>query len=214
MQQKRNIILLGTAGELFGSEFKLAVNTPAEAFSALSVLRKGFKKFMIENVGLYTMIVDKKELSDGDKSFNLKHPENHDFIITPVFNGSAKNGFERFLTGTVMMVASVATVWATDGTAGWKGLEAATAETFTGNGFAAFAAHAGAMLAIGGVVQMLSPTVKLGGMTAADDSASDMFNGAVNTISQGAAKPILYGRMKIGSATISEGLSNKDVPAS
>ena len=45
------------------------------------------------------------------------------------------------------------------------------------------------------------------------DKQSHIFNGAVNTTEQGQAVPIVYGKMRVGSVTVSAGLSTTEVPA-
>ncbi|AHC48245.1 Phage tail assembly protein I [Achromobacter xylosoxidans NBRC 15126 = ATCC 27061] len=69
----------------------------------------------------------------------------------------------------------------------------------------------GVSLALGGVVQMLSPQQRA--LSAADrpeNGASYNFNGPVNTSAQGNPVPVLYGRMIIGSATVSAGIFSED----
>ena len=65
----------------------------------------------------------------------------------------------------------------------------------------------GISMALGGIVQMLSP--QQSGSSAADaveNGASYNFNGPVNTTAQGNPVPVLYGRMVVGSAVISAGI--------
>ncbi|MNS78223.1 Bacteriophage lambda tail assembly protein I [compost metagenome] len=69
----------------------------------------------------------------------------------------------------------------------------------------------GIAMAMGGVVQMLSPQQK--GLSAADspeNGASYNFNGPVNTSAQGNPVPLLYGRMIVGSSVISAGIFAED----
>lgn len=85
--------------------------------------------------------------------------------------------------------------------------------TYTGVGAPIGAAmmKMGAVLALGGVIQMLSPQQR--GLSAQDgpeNGASYNFNGAVNTSAQGNPVPLLYGRMIVGSAVISAGIFAED----
>ncbi len=69
----------------------------------------------------------------------------------------------------------------------------------------------GAVMALGGVVQMLAPQqVGQSSRDDANNAASYNFNGAVNTTAQGNPVPILYGRMIVGSAVISAGIYSED----
>jgi predicted phage tail protein len=67
----------------------------------------------------------------------------------------------------------------------------------------------GASMALGGVIQMLSPqTSGLAGTT--DNGTSYYFNGPVNSAAQGEPVPLVYGRMRVGSKVISSGIFAQD----
>ena len=69
----------------------------------------------------------------------------------------------------------------------------------------------GAAMALGGVVQMLSPqTTGLASKQSADNKASYAFGGVTNTTAQGNPVPLLYGRRRIGGAIISAGIYVED----
>lgn len=69
----------------------------------------------------------------------------------------------------------------------------------------------GASMALGGVVQLLSPQqVGLSVKDSADNGANYNFNGPVNTQAQGNPVPVLYGRMIVGGAVISAGIYAED----
>ncbi|SDI07303.1 hypothetical protein SAMN05216272_105299 [Pseudomonas panipatensis] len=71
--------------------------------------------------------------------------------------------------------------------------------------------QAGAALALGGVIQMLSPQPK--SLKSRQDPAntpSYAFGGPVNTIAQGNPVGVLYGRRRIGGAIISAGIYAED----
>ena len=69
----------------------------------------------------------------------------------------------------------------------------------------------GAAMAIGGVIQMLSPQAKgLGAQDSPNNRPSYSFNGAVNTSVQGGCVGLLYGRMIVGSSVISAGIYSQD----
>lgn len=70
---------------------------------------------------------------------------------------------------------------------------------------------AGVSMIAGGVVQMLTPVPKGPGNTdGPDNKPSYTFSGAVNTQAQGNPVPLLYGRMIVGSAVVSAGISAED----
>lgn len=69
----------------------------------------------------------------------------------------------------------------------------------------------GAAMALGGVVQMLSPQPSgLASKQSADNRASYAFGGVTNTAAQGYPVPLLYGRRRIGGAIISAGIFVED----
>ncbi|MCL8343269.1 tail assembly protein, partial [Pseudomonas mosselii] len=70
----------------------------------------------------------------------------------------------------------------------------------------------GAALALGGVVQMLSPTAKTGSLDRNEDgnNPSYGFGSAVTTIAQGNPYPVLYGEREIGGAIESGGVYPQD----
>jgi len=73
------------------------------------------------------------------------------------------------------------------------------------------AINLGIAMAVGGVVQMLTPTQK--GLSTQDsgaNTASYAFNGPVNTTVQGNPVPYLAGEMIVGSAVISAGIYAED----
>ena len=56
----KNIILEGILGEKFGYEWKLDVNSPAEALSAIMAQRPAMRKFLLDSEGVqgYEVFVD------------------------------------------------------------------------------------------------------------------------------------------------------------
>jgi predicted phage tail protein len=68
----------------------------------------------------------------------------------------------------------------------------------------------GTAMILGGVSQMLSSPPKP--TSVASNQSNLLFSGAVNTTAQGAAVPICYGRMRIGSQVISAGIESVQLP--
>ena len=70
---------------------------------------------------------------------------------------------------------------------------------------------AGAAMAIGGAVMMLSPQPSAAeSADSANNRSSYAFNGPVNTEAQGNPVPLLYGELIVGSAVISGGVYVED----
>lgn len=115
----------------------------------------------------------------------------------PVVIGSKKAGLLQTILGAVIVAAAVIA-----GPAGMAVL----------SGAQAFSIGAiGASMALGGVIQMLSP--QPGGLASKqdpDNRASYAFGGVTNTAAQGYPVPLLYGQRRIGGAIISAGIYVED----
>jgi predicted phage tail protein len=123
------------------------------------------------------------------------------------FMGAAGTG-----AGMVGTTAAGAGLTAAGGVAGGAGLTAAGTYTIAGAAAAAGTSTAailatqglgylGTALMLGGAAMMLAPDVPDG--TSAEKAENYLFSGPVNTIKQGQAIPLVYGRAIVGSKTIS-----------
>lgn len=65
----------------------------------------------------------------------------------------------------------------------------------------------GASLALGGVVELLSPKPKKQTASESENTNSHYFNGAANITDQGAPVQLIYGRCKVGSQAISASMT-------
>lgn len=153
----------------------------------------GFEKFMLESKdkGLRFAVFNGKENIGED---DLNKPTGREVIrIVPVIAGSKRAGSLQTIIGGVMIAAAFVL-------------------SFTPfAGVSPFLYQAGAAMAIGGVIQMLSPQAKgLGTQDGPNNRPSYSFNGPVNTSVQGNPVPLLYGRMIVGSAVISAGIYSED----
>lgn len=183
----REIRLYGKMGARFGRSFRLAVNSPAEAMQALGAMLPGFREYMYgaKDQGIrFAVFVGKTNIGEDEVS-NLVG--NNSIRIAPVIEG-AKSPFVQIVVGTVLMVAAF----------------------FVPNPMVASALFSmGASMVLGGIIQLLTPVPKK--QSAGDkEDPNYSFNGPVNTTAQGHPVPLLYGRMKVGSAVISAGITLKD----
>ncbi|WP_186390508.1 tail assembly protein [Citrobacter freundii] len=191
------IELGGVLGKLFGRVHKRVISTPHEAGKALAATVKGFEQYMISSKtrGLtYAVFKGKKNLGVDE----LGYPVAGEIIrIVPVIIGSKKAGLLQTILGVVIVAAAVFA-----GPAGMAVL----------SGAQAFSVGAiGASMALGGVIQMLSPQpTGLASKQSADNKASYAFGGVTNTAAQGYPVPLLYGRRLIGGAIISAGIYVED----
>lgn len=190
----RTVRLYGRLGAQFGRVHRLAVNSTAEAVRALCVLVPGFEAALTSSAGRgvsYACFMGRRNLTEGE----LGHPVgDNDIRIAPMPAGGKRAGLFQTILGAAILVVSALTYNAYGATAGWA--------MMTGMGVS---------LALGGVVQMLSPQQRaLSAKDRAENGASYNFNGPINTSAQGNPVPVLYGRMIIGSATISAGIFSED----
>lgn len=192
----RTILLLGDLGNNFGKKFEMDVKNPAEVIRALCANFPDFKKYVIEsgkkNV-FYKVLVGKQARTVEQ----LHDPSGKDVIkIVPVIGGAGgrANPF-TFIAAAALIAASFVGNY-----------------FFPGNPISPYLMNAGIAMAIGGVVQMLTPVPKTpNNNDRPDNKPSFVFNGAVNTVAQGNPVPVGYGRMIVGSAVISAGITTDEL---
>ncbi|MEI7295096.1 tail assembly protein [Paraburkholderia tropica] len=191
MNEQLTIIrLYGILGAMFGREHRLAVKSTSEAMRALGVVIPGFRAFMARSRerGLtFAVFVGKQNIVRDE----LEYPVGRDEIrVAPVLIGSKRGGlFQTILGAALVVVGVVASAY--------------------GQAWGTQLIGLGASMALGGVVQMLSPqTSGLAGTV--DNGTSYYFNGPVNSAAQGEPVPIVYGRMVVGSKVISSGIYAED----
>ncbi|RQY60791.1 tail assembly protein [Burkholderia stagnalis] len=189
-EKLREVRLYGVAGTRFGRVHRLAVSSTAEAVRALSVLLPGFRRFLLEardNGLTFAVFNGRRNLSKDE----LDAPVGDDAIrIAPVIIGSKSGGlFQTILGAALMVVGAVA--------------------SFYGQPWGAQLMGLGASMALGGIVQMLSPQ-QAGLAGVADNGTSYYFNGPVNSAAQGEPVSLVYGEMLVGSKVASSGIYAED----
>ncbi|TDB48087.1 tail assembly protein [Photorhabdus luminescens] len=194
----RTVRMHGPLIKRFGKEFKYKALDAKKAIDAMRCLLPGFEKYMIEahKKGLtFAIFVGGKNISKDELDMTKGTDDIH---ILPVIIGSKRGGLFQTILGVALIAA--ATI-ATSGFAG--GLAAA--------GWWGTTAMVGASMALGGVVQMLSPQMPgLRMRESPDNKPSYAFGGPVNTTAQGNPVPVLYGTREIGGAIISAGIYTED----
>ncbi|RKP43804.1 tail assembly protein [Pararobbsia silviterrae] len=195
-EKVRTIRLYGKLGARFGRVHRFVVRDAAGAFRALRAMLPGFERELMtsKHRGVaYAVFLGRRNLSDDQ----LGYPCGDDDIrIAPILQGSKNSGLFQTIAGAALIVIGAIT-YAYGGAA-----IANVGLSLIGTG---------ASLALGGIVQMLSPQQKgLSTQDSADNGASYNFNGPVNTQAQGNPVPVLYGRMIVGSAVISAGIYAED----
>ncbi|ATG18026.1 tail assembly protein [Providencia alcalifaciens] len=196
----KTIQLYGVLGTQFGREHRLAIDSPREAIKALSVLYDGFEQFLANAhlKGLeFAVFKGKRNIKEDE----LYLDTSEDIRIVPVIKGSKRGGFFQTILGVALIGAAAF-------------LSGGLSVAFTAVGaWGGALAMSGAAMALGGVVQMLSPQPQgLSMRQDADNKPSYAFGGVVNTTSQGNPVPLLYGleRREVGGAIISAGIYTED----
>lgn len=118
---------------------------------------------------------DGTEMEVTDKELGMISEGIKSITVTPIIAGAGAG--LRIVIGVVLMVAAI-----------WLG---------------PYAFAMGFSLALGGIVELLSPTPKLANGSQRSDNTSYYFDGPVNTVDQGVPVPLIYGRILAGSQVIS-----------
>ena len=189
----REIRLYGHLGREFGRVHRMAVDGAAEAIRALCANFDRFEQALLSHPLGFHVIVGDRALADAEQ---LRDPAGAADVlrIIPATAGS-KSKWVGILLGGALIAASFFI----------PGLPAFASQLMVGFG---------ASMVLGGIAQMLAPNPKqqAGADNAPDNKPSYVFNGPLNTSIQGGAVPIGYGRMIVGSAVISAGLSVQEIP--
>lgn len=197
MSTLKKIKLSGSLGRRFGVFHELAVESYPEAIRALSSQVSGFKDFMQSEVGSrmrFAVFVDGKNVGQNDESHWSCAKE---IRIIPIPTGSKSGGLFQVVLGAVVMATAF----------------------FTGGGslalmgtFASSAFMMGGAMALGGVMQMISP--QQGGskmrVDSPENAPSYAFGGAVNTTAAGYPIPVPFGYRTVGGAIWSAGAYPED----
>lgn len=192
-QKMRTVRLYGVLGATFGRMHRLAVSTPREAIKALSVVIPGFEAFLnsSKRKGLaYAVFSGKKNISLGEVDIDKGES---DIRIAPVIIGSKRAGLFQTILGVALIAVAAFAPWG------------------AAIGASNIVFQVGAAMALGGVIQMLSPQTKgLASKQDADNQASYAFGSVTNTAAQGYPVALAYGRPRIGGAIISAGIYVED----
>lgn len=197
MNDLKVIKLSGSLGRRFGVFHSLSVDSYHEAIRALSSQVDGFKDYMCSEVGSrmsYAIFVDGKNINISNES---EWQAAKEIRIVPVPSGSKSGGLFQVALGAAIMVAAFYTGGASFALMGE---------------FATGAFMMGGAVALGGVMQAISP--QQGGFKMEDSGSKNKpsyaFGGAVNTISAGYPYPLPYGERTVGGAVLSSGSYSED----
>lgn len=198
MQGLTTIHLGGKLGQLFGKRWDLMVASPAEAIRAIDVNLKGeLRKYLLKQgkTKFYKVGVGKKDALIGEKELGNRSG-NSAIYISPVAKGKS-SGWGKIMAAVVI---AVATYYLGPLAGKFSGM-------VTQMGYGAAAA-----LAVGGVVQLLTPTPNFNNNNQGDSrgDGSTLFQGGATAVSQGGAIGLVYGRALVTPMPISISTNNTD----
>ena len=177
----------------YGRRFDLHVGTAAEALRLLMVQLEGFRQDLER--GSFQVRFKKSDLSEENLKEGLHGQAEGVLHIVPRVQGAGKNfgAIINIVIGIVLVIVS----WPSGGAAGWSYMAAA-------------GVLGGASMILGGVSQLLTKVPSLDNLQdGADASKNSNFSNLQNTIGQGTVVPVAYGRVRIGSKVISQGLETR-----
>lgn len=179
----------------FGSEFRLDCQTTAEIVQALTSQIPKLRQFIQQ--GLFTVRVGRDYFDNRYLERGLSHKLKDDATVhfTPVLKGSKRGGLFGVIAGVAIIAGAIAL-------GPLAGIISTNAAWIVGS--------VGASLLLGGVAQMLTkmPEMKMG--TEKEKKQSTAFSNLSNMTAQGKPMPLAYGRMRVGSLIISQGVETMD----
>lgn len=209
----KRVILDGVLGEKFGEEWALDVLSPSEAIRAIGVQQKGFFQYLVdsEKDGIeFRVLIDEKDVEIQRLFCPFSTKET--FRIVPVIAGQGSGGMKAVIGAILLVVAIVLAAPSGGGSlAAWGAGFSGTVVGVAVGGYvigvsAATIAMVGAALILSGISLGMTQAPASEDTNPADNKASYLFNGPVNTVAQGGPVPIGYGRLIVGSTLISGGI--------
>lgn len=170
----------------FGTQFRLDCKTPAEVVQALTSQIPKLRQFIQQ--GLFTVRVGREYLDNRylEQGLNQHLKDDSTVHFTPVLKGSKKAGLFQTIVGAVMVVVG------------------AVFQQY-------YLVGAGIAMVAGGVAQMLTKMPPMSTGKDAERKQSTSFSNLSNMAAQGRPMPLAYGRIRVGSLIISQGVETMDI---
>lgn len=183
------VMLYGDMGRKFGKRWRLDIASPAEAIRALMANRPDLRAWLEERRDhpFRVLVGNDPEGCNEDQLFDPLGGQTLKFI--PVVGGAKEAGAMQTIVGIVLVIAGAI-------------MRSPTVIKM------------GVLMIIGGVSQMLFAPPRPGDPPEKpDNKPSYLFSGPVNTTAQGQAVPVLYGKLRVGSAVIYGAIKSEDYTA-
>lgn len=209
----KEIRLYGHLGQKFGRVHKLAVQNIGEAMRALQANFSNFEKEVVEYIPGYRVWIGTEKVKNTNlEVLNMPFSEKEIIRISPAVMGSGgDDGIFSIILGVALIVATGPMGMGAWGMAAGTGAAAGSFAAISGG----FLLNVGISLVMGGVSSLLSPKVDSDNTSnmaeSPENRTSDIFSGPINTSAQGHPVPVGYGRLIIGSAVISAGLTTTNL---
>lgn len=202
----KKITLYGHLAKRFGRHHHFDVRNPAEALRALCANFAGFREHVLEHgaAGYHVRVGKDYRNLDG-----LSYPVDGTISIIPAVGGAGGDG-QVILGAALMIAAPYMAAYAASAMAGSIASTAATAAMTAA--ITSKIQSVGVALILGGVAQMLFAAPAAQTSEPAESTPGYAFNGPVNTVTQGNAVPVCYGKLMIGSQVVSAGMETLDIP--
>lgn len=181
----------------FGSDFRLDCQTPAEVIHALTSQIPKLRQFIQQ--GLFTVRVGRDYFDNRyiEKGLSQKLKDDSTVHFTPTLKGSKRGGLFGVITGVALIAGALAL-----GPLGFSVIGANAAWMVGG---------LGASMLLGGVAQMLTKMPSMSTGKDAEKKQSTSFSNLSNMAAQGRPMPLAYGRIRVGSLIISQGVETMDI---
>ena len=182
----RKLYLTGDMGEKFGRVVEVAANSVQEVMQYLDANHAGLKKYLLDKtenqIGFKIQIADEYITDEKEVLLPL---DKGDIIITPVPVGS--KGVFKVIIGAILIAVAVLSGGIT--------------------GFLMYAMiGAGLMLVMSGIMDLMVPDPATD--AEGDQKEGYLFQGAEQSIPEGAPVPVLYGELRVPGKPISFDLRN------
>lgn len=181
----------------FGTDFRLDCQTPAEVIQALTSQIPKLRQFIQQ--GLFTVRVGRDYFDNRhlEKGLSQKLRDDSTVHFTPTLKGSKRGGLFGVITGVALIAGALAL-----GPLGFSVIGANAAWMVGG---------LGASMLLGGVAQMLTKMPSMSTGKDAEKKQSTSFSNLSNMAAQGRPMPLAYGRIRVGSLIISQGVETMDI---
>ncbi|WGE30534.1 tail assembly protein [Edwardsiella tarda] len=182
----------------FGRRIPLNVRSAADGVRALCMQLPELRNRMMSGYFQVRIAGENVTVDGAAQQMNGALPEGAIVHIVPRAVGADKGGIIQIIAGAALIAISI-----------WNPLGLLTVAMAGG------ILSAGVGLAVGGVVQLLTPQPTVPLMNGANNGKQNTyFSSLDNMIAQGNALSVVYGEMRIGSKRISQELSTRDIGGS